>query len=133
LSEMTPEPSTWTSPPSRGAPFAGYMLLGLLVGLLVATQIPYGPLAFLLLIAYLVLGSRWNHALWNSRWKNRADLGTTPETAAFWTTVMLLLVGAVAASQGDDILPWATFYAQVAVAAVIIPVTLRRYPGIVAG
>lgn len=132
MSESTPEPSPWTSPPSRGAPFAGYLILGLVVGLVVATQTPYGPLAFLVLIAYLALGSRWNHALWESRWRNLADRGTAPETAAFWLTVLLLLVGAVAASQGDDTLPWFTFTAQAALAAVIIPVTLRRYPGLFA-
>jgi hypothetical protein len=132
LSASTPEPSAWTSPPSRGAPFAGYLILGLVVGLLVATQIPYGPLAFLVLIAYLGLGSRWNHALWNSRWKTLADRGTAPESTAFWLTVLLMIVGAVAASEGDRTLPWVTFSLQAAVAAVIIPVTLRRYPGLVA-
>jgi hypothetical protein len=131
LSETTPEPSAWSSPPSRGAPFAGYVVLGLVVGLLVAAQIPYGPMAFLVLIVYLALGSRWNHALWNSRWKNLTDRGTVPETAAFWTTVVLMLAGAIAASEGDGIVPWVTFYAQGTVAAVIIPVTLRRYPGLV--
>jgi hypothetical protein len=108
------------------------MIIGLVVGLLVATQIPYGPLAFLVLIAYLGFGSRWNHALWNTRWKNLADRGTAPETTAFWITVLLMLVGAVAASQGDGILPWVTFAVQAALAAIIIPVTLRRYPGVVA-
>jgi hypothetical protein len=109
------------------------MILGLLVGVLIALQIPVGPPVFLVLLPYLVLGSRWNHALWSSRWKNLTDRGTAPENAAFWTVVVLLLIGGIAWSHGDDIVPWVTFYAQAAVTAIIIPVTLRRYPGVVAG
>jgi low temperature requirement protein LtrA len=127
------EPSPWTSTPSRGAPFAGYMLVGLLAGLLIASQTPYVPFALVVVVAYLGVGSRWNHALWESRWVDVEDRGTVPENAAFWTTAVLLIIAAVAAPQGNDVLPWVTLATQVAIAAVIIPVTLRRYPGVLPG
>ena len=131
MSATVREPSHRTSTPDRGAPFAGYLVLGLLLGLLIANDVHLGPWVFLIVLPYVVLASRWNHALWRSRWSAVADRGTAQEDIAFWTTVVLLLVASIASLQGDDAVPWVAFAGQVAIAAVIVPATLKRYPGVI--
>lgn len=131
MSTTVREPSTSSFMPARGAPLSGYLIFGVGVGLLIALRIPFAvPLFFILPIAYMVLGSRWNHRLWERRWKTLPERGTTLETTAAWVLAGLLIAAAVASSLGEEVLPWVLFGLQVLVTAIAIPVTLHRYPGI---
>jgi len=106
------------------------MILGLVLGLLLANDVFLGPFVFLVVLPYVMLASRWNHALWRSRWREVPDRGTALENTAFWTVVVMMAVAGIAGSQGDDVLPWVAFAVQAAITAVIVPVTLKRYPGV---
>src|SRR3712207_861863 len=55
VSATVREPSPRTSIPDRGAPFAGYMVLGLVIGFLTANHVQVGLWVFLIVVPYVVL------------------------------------------------------------------------------
>ncbi len=123
--------SSWSSPATKGAPFAVLMLLGLIANVVIASQAsPEVVFVMMLLFAvYLLAVGFWNRRLTATRWAHARGRGTAPEKAALWTTIALMAVGVAATFQGSTVIPWVAFAVQAVVAAVIIPITLRRYPG----
>jgi hypothetical protein len=122
--------SSFTLAPERGAPFAGILVSGLGLALLISLQLPVGWPFSVVLISYMLLTIWWNRRLWEHRWKHVPNRGVGFERTAFWATALLVLGSSLSVVLGNNVVPWVLFALQAAVTVVSIPVTLRRYPGL---
>jgi hypothetical protein len=122
--------SFWMDRTVRGAPFVGSITLLAVAGLVFAARIPFENTLLVILIAYAIAGSQWSVHLARTRWRSDEARSTVPETVAVLASIILAFAGWMLSQQGDTITPWVLFAVQLVIVAVMGPITMRKFPGL---
>ncbi|WP_159084989.1 hypothetical protein [Planctomonas deserti] len=114
----------------RGAPLVVLLLILTVGSLLVTVEPAYTTTALFVFLAYLLAGDVWASQLSRTRWVPATHTSLWPENTAMGLVLFLLLAHGVCTAVGAPVGGWLSVVGMAVVTAVISPITLARFPGV---